>query len=114
MAVHLSFQKPTPERGPERGYDGVAVLTRLGQVPPQDLPRLVTIVADNEDHPHDLEAWIGAPRADGRIAVKTRPEGAHGVTPLEQRGGLSEQLPGTGGTGELARTRSAASHRVRR
>jgi putative transposase len=65
--------------------DGVAALTLLGQVQPQDFPRLVTIFADHKYHHHDLEAWIAEHRADWSIAVKTRPEGAKGFTPLETR-----------------------------
>lgn len=65
--------------------DGVAALTLLGQVQPQDFPRLVTIFADNKYHNHDLEAWMAEHRADWSITVKTRPEGAKGFTPLEKR-----------------------------
>jgi putative transposase len=65
--------------------DGVAALTRLGQVQPQDFPRLVPIFADHKDHHHDLEAWMAEHRADWSITVKTRPEGATGFTPLEKR-----------------------------
>ena len=65
--------------------DGVAALTLLGQVQPQDFPRLVTIFADNKYHNHDLEAWMAEHRADWSITVKTRPEGTKGFTPLEKR-----------------------------
>jgi putative transposase len=65
--------------------DGVAALTLLGQVQPQDFPRLVTIFADNKYHNHALEAWMAEHRADWSITVKTRPEGAKGFTPLEKR-----------------------------
>jgi putative transposase len=65
--------------------DGVAALTLLGQVQPQDFPRLVTIFADNKYHNHDLEAWRAEHRADWSITVKTRPEGTKGFTPLEKR-----------------------------
>jgi putative transposase len=64
---------------------GVAALTRLGQVQPQDVPRLVTIFADTKYHNHDLEAWMAEHRAEWSITVKTRPEGAKGFTPLEKR-----------------------------
>jgi putative transposase len=64
---------------------GVAALTRLGQVQPQDFPRLVSIFADHKSHHHDLEAWMAEHRADWSIRVKTRPEGAKGFTPLEKR-----------------------------
>src|SRR5262245_22166582 len=65
--------------------DGVAALTLLGQVQPQDFPRLVTIFADNKYHNHALEAWIAEHRADWSITVKTQPVEAKGFTPLEQR-----------------------------
>jgi putative transposase len=69
--------------------DGVAALTLLGQVYPQDLPRLVTIFADQKYHNHDLEAWMATHRAGWHITVKTRPEGTKGFTPLEKRGVLA-------------------------
>jgi putative transposase len=65
--------------------DGVAALTVLGQVTPQDFPRLVTIFADQKYHNHDLEAWMAEHRAGWRIEVKTRPTGTKGFTPLEKR-----------------------------
>ena len=65
--------------------DGVAALTVLGQVHPQDFPRLVTIFADQQYHNHDLEAWMAEHRAGWRIEVKTRPAGTKGFTPLEKR-----------------------------
>jgi putative transposase len=65
--------------------DGVAAPTVLGQVNPQDVPRLVTIVADQKYHHHDLEAWMAVHRAGWRIEVKTRPAGTTGVTPLAKR-----------------------------
>jgi putative transposase len=65
--------------------DGVAALTVLGQVTPQDLPRLITILAAQKYHNHDLEAWLADHRVGWRIAVKTRPAGTQGFTPLEKR-----------------------------
>jgi putative transposase len=65
--------------------DGVAALTVLGQVNPQDFPRLVTIFADQKYHNHDLEAWMAEHRVGWRIEVKTRPAGTKGFTPLEKR-----------------------------
>ena len=65
--------------------DGVAALTVLGHVTPQDFPRLVTIFADQQYHHHDLEAWMAEHRAGWRIEVKTRPTGTKGFTPLEKR-----------------------------
>jgi putative transposase len=65
--------------------DGVAALKVLGHVTPQDFPRLVTILADQKDHNHDLDAWMAAHRVGWRIDVKTRPAGTKGFTPLEKR-----------------------------
>jgi putative transposase len=65
--------------------DGVAALTLLGQVQPQDFPRLVTILADHKYHNYALDAWIAEHRADWSITVKTRPVEAKGFTPLEKR-----------------------------
>jgi putative transposase len=65
--------------------DGVAALTALGQVTPQDFPRRVTIFADQKYHNHNLAAWMAEHRAGWRIAVKTRPTGTKGCTPLEKR-----------------------------
>ena len=65
--------------------DGVAALTLLSQVDPQDFPRLVTIFADQKYHNHNLEAWMAEHRAGWRIEVKTRPTGTKGFTPLEKR-----------------------------
>jgi putative transposase len=64
--------------------DGVAALTLLGHVYPQDFPRLATIFADQKYHNHDLEAWMATHRAEWSIIVKTRPEGTKGFTPLEK------------------------------
>ena len=65
--------------------DGGAAPTVLGQVHPQDFPRLVTIFADQTYHHHDLDAWMAAHRVGWRIEVKTRPAGTKGFTPLEKR-----------------------------
>jgi putative transposase len=69
--------------------DGMAALSVLGHVNPHDLPRLVTICADQKYHHHDFEAWMGEPRVGWRIDVKTRPAGTKGVTPLEKRWGIA-------------------------
>jgi hypothetical protein len=68
--------------------DGVAAPLLLGLVPPPDCPRLVTILADQKDHQHDLEAWMAEYRAGWRIEVKVRPAGTKGCTPLEKRWGI--------------------------
>jgi putative transposase len=65
--------------------DGVAAPTLLQQLDPNDFPRLETIFADHQYHPHVLQAWMAAHRPAWRIEVKTRPEGAKGFTPSEKR-----------------------------
>jgi putative transposase len=65
--------------------DGVAAPLLLGQVTPQDLPRLETIFADQKYHNHALETWMAKHRAGWRIDVKARPEGMKGFTPLAKR-----------------------------
>ena len=65
--------------------DGGAAPLLLGQVTPQDLPRLETICADQQYHNHERNAWMAEHRAGWRIAVKARPEGTHGFTPLAKR-----------------------------
>ena len=65
--------------------DGVAALTLLGHVTPQDFPRLVTIFADQKYHNHALDAWMAAHRAGWHIEVTMRPAGTKGFMPLEKR-----------------------------
>ena len=65
--------------------DGVAAVTLLGLVPPQDFPRLITIFADQKYHHHDLATWMAEQRAAWHLEVKTRPAGTRGFTPLEKR-----------------------------
>jgi putative transposase len=65
--------------------DGVAALILLGHVSPQDVPRLETILADQQSHHHALNAWMAEHRAGWRIEVQARPEGTQGFTPLEKR-----------------------------
>jgi putative transposase len=65
--------------------DGAAAPRLLGQITPQDFPRLAVIFGDNKYHNHALEAWLKEDRPHWRIEVKTRPEGTQGFTPLEKR-----------------------------
>ncbi len=68
------------------GLDGgVAAPLLLGDVQAYDFPRLITIFADTKDHHHALEAWMAGHRAGWHLAVKTRPAGTKGFTPLEKR-----------------------------
>lgn len=65
--------------------DGVAAPILLSYVTPDDVPRLVTICADQTYHNHALDAWMAEHRAGWCIAVKTRPAGTPGFTPLAHR-----------------------------
>ena len=65
--------------------DGVAAPLLLGYVTAQDLPRLVTLFADQQYHHHALDAWMAEHRASWHIAVQMRPAGTQGFTPLEKR-----------------------------
>ena len=62
--------------------DGAAAALLLSQVHPYHFPRLVTIFADQKYHNHALEAWVAEHRPSWRIAVKARPAGTKGFTPL--------------------------------
>jgi hypothetical protein len=72
--------------------EGVATPTLLAHVPPYDVPRLVTIVANQPDHHHALDAWMAAQRTGWPIDVETRPAGTPGFTPLAKRWGI-ERTP---------------------
>jgi len=65
--------------------DGAAAPHLLGQIMPENFPRLEVIFGDNKYHNHGLEAWLQAERPNWRIEVKSRPEGTRGFTPLEKR-----------------------------
>jgi putative transposase len=65
--------------------DGVAAPLLLDHVMPQAFPRLETIFADQKYHNHALDAWMAEHRPGWRIAVKARPAGMKGFTPLEKR-----------------------------
>jgi len=62
--------------------DGVAAPLLLSHVTPKDLPRLVTIFADQKYHNQALDTWMATHRTGWRIEVKARPEGTKGCTPL--------------------------------
>jgi putative transposase len=65
--------------------DGAAAPKLLGQITPEDFPRLTVVFGDNKYHNHGLEAWLKEHRPHWRIEVKKRPEGTRGFTPLEKR-----------------------------
>jgi putative transposase len=64
---------------------GVAAPTLRAHVTPDDVPRLVTILAEQKYHHHTLNAWMAEHRTGWRIAVKTRPAGMQGFTPRATR-----------------------------
>jgi transposase len=76
--------------------DGVAAPILLGHVTPQALPRLVTSLADPQDHHHALDAWRAEPRAGGHSAVTRRPAGTTGFTPLAKRWVMERTNAGQG------------------
>ena len=65
--------------------DGVAAPILLAHVTPSDFPRLGVIFADQKYHNDVFEAWLAEPRAGWRLAIKMRPEGPQGFTPLAKR-----------------------------
>ena len=87
--------------------DGVAAVTLLGLVTPQDFPRLITIFADQQYHNHDLATWMAEHRAAWHLEVKTRPAGTRGFTPWRNAGLLSGRMPGMAGIAVTVRTMSA-------
>jgi transposase len=65
--------------------DGAAAPALLAQVRVRDFPRLETILGDTTYHPQALEAWVAANRPGWRLAVKSRPPGSKGFTPVRKR-----------------------------
>jgi transposase len=65
--------------------DGAAAPLLLGQITPQDFPRLEIIFGDNKYRNHALEAWLRKERPHWHVDVKMRPEGSKGFTPLKKR-----------------------------
>jgi transposase len=66
--------------------DGVAAPMLRAKLAPDNCPRLVSSFGESTYHNRHRHAWMAAHRPDWRIAVKTRPEGSTGFTPLEKRG----------------------------
>jgi putative transposase len=60
-----------------------AAPTLLGDITPHDFPRLVTIVADQQDHHHARDAWMAAHRVGWRVQACSA--GTKGFPPLEKR-----------------------------
>jgi putative transposase len=65
--------------------DGAAAVDLLTQMSAHDFPRLETLFGDTKYHHHALEAWLAKKRPGWRIAVKARPEGTTGFTPVRKR-----------------------------
>jgi putative transposase len=65
--------------------DGQAAPQLRALISATAFPRLETICGDHKDHHHALPAWMATHRPTWRLAVKTRPEGSTGLTPLRQR-----------------------------
>lgn len=65
--------------------DGAAAPRLLGQITPENFPRLEVIFGDNKYHNYGLESWLLTERPNWRIEVKIRPEGTRGFTPVEKR-----------------------------
>jgi putative transposase len=68
--------------------DGVAAPMLLAIRSPDHFPRLGLICGDRTSHHHHLHAWMAAHRPDWRLEVNRRPEGSHGLTPVEKRWGV--------------------------
>ena len=65
--------------------DGMAAPFLLGHGTPQDVPRLMTLFADQKSHTQGLDAWRAEHRTGWRIEVQAPPEGTQGFTPREKR-----------------------------
>src|SRR5215203_2736426 len=65
--------------------DGAAAPALLAQISTRDYPRLEPIFGDNKYHNHALAAWLAENRPGWRLAVKSRPPGHTGFTPVRKR-----------------------------
>jgi transposase len=65
--------------------DGVAAPLLLAHRSPVHFPRRGLISGASTEHNPHLHAWRAAHRPHWRLAVKTRPAGTQGWTPLETR-----------------------------
>jgi len=76
--------------------DGGAAPQLLQRIEPTAGPRLAPIGADSKYPHHALLTWMSDHRPRWHIEVKTRPAGAKGCTPLENRGGVARTNAGHG------------------
>lgn len=65
--------------------DGTAAPLLLGQVSPEDCPRLETIFGDNKYRNKRLASWLERERPDWSVEVQSRPAGSSGFTPVKKR-----------------------------
>lgn len=65
--------------------DGPAAIALLGQIKPEDFPRIVVIFGDSKYNNHALAAWLKEHRPGWRIEVKNPPEGSKGFVPVKIR-----------------------------
>jgi len=65
--------------------DGAAAPALLAQLSPHASPRLETIFGDTKYPNHALDSWITEQRPGWTIAVKARPPGSTGFTPVRKR-----------------------------
>ncbi len=68
--------------------EGAAAVDLLTQIRAQDFPRLETLCGDTTYPNPALDAWLAKNRPGWRIAVKARPAGSKGCTPVRKRGGV--------------------------
>ena len=74
--------------------DGAAAPKLLGQITPEDFPRLTVVFGDNKYHNHRLEAWLKEQRPHWRIEVEKSAGGHSRVHALGKTlgGGAYERL----------------------
>lgn len=76
--------------------DGAAAAELLAQVRARAFPRWETILGENKSNNHALAAWLAGTRPGWRIAVKTRPAGSTGFTPVRKRWVVERTNAGNG------------------
>ena len=64
---------------------GAAAPDVLAPVSPPDFPRVETSFGDNTSNHHALATWVEEKRPGWSIAVKSRPPGSQGFTPVRKR-----------------------------
>jgi transposase len=84
--------------------DGVAAPAVLGQLDPEQFPRLEVILGDNKYHNHALYKWI-ANHSHGKwtLQIKSKPEGKTGFVPLKIRWVVERTIAWLGRSRRLAK-----------